>query len=201
MYTDGTIALTPFEREDLPRVLAWVNDPELCRAVDRVLPVTALEHARWYESLITRTDAVTFAIRFETETIGLCGLKAIHPRSRNAELWIYLGDETRRGQGLGRRAVELLTRFGFDQMNLHRIHLHVADYNTAACRLYLSCGFQEEGRDREHIYIDGKYHDAIRMGLLRTERRVDAPASADRHDVCASSTLTATGEMVQAGIP
>lgn len=59
MFSDGVVALAPFERADLPLVQAWVNGAELCRAIDRVLPVTALEHEHWYETLIQRPDAVT----------------------------------------------------------------------------------------------------------------------------------------------
>jgi len=180
MYSDGVVTLAPFEREDLEQVRAWVNDPELCRAVDRVLPVTRCQHERWYESLIRQKDAVTFAVRCDDPSpgrgrtgaahlIGLCGLKHIHPRHHHAELWIYLGDAASRGRGLGRRAVRLLASFGFQQLNLHRIQLHLAAFNEPARRAYLACGFREEGRDREHVFLDGRYHDAIRMGLLRSE--------------------------------
>lgn len=200
MFSDGVVTLSPFERGDLPTVLAWVNDFELCRAIDRVLPVTQLEHEKWYEALILRPDAVTFAIR-QTRAraaardpiraraaargqvrarpvargpagaglLGLCGLKDMHRRHRRAELWIYIGDAARRGQGLGRRSVQLLARYGFDQLNLHRIYLYVPAYNEAAQRTYQACGFHEEGRDRDAIYIDGQYQDVVRMGLLRGE--------------------------------
>lgn len=169
MYSDGVITLAPFEREDLDCVHSWVNDAELARAIDRVLPVTQWEHDRWYESLIARADAVTFAVRHVDQPIGLCGLKGIHPRSRHAELWLYIGEPAKRGLGLGHRAISLLCRFGFEQLNLHRIHLYVAEYNEKALEVYRRCGFREEGRDREHLYLDGAYHDAIRMGLLRRE--------------------------------
>lgn len=169
MYTDGVVTLAPFERDDLPQILAWVNDVALCQAIDRVLPVTSLEHEKWYEELVLQKDAVTFGIRLDASLIGLCGLRGIHPRQRHAELWIYLGDATQREKGLGSRAVRLLVRFGFDQLNLHRIHLYVVAHNTAAQRVYRACGFHEEGRDREHIYSDGRYHDAVRMGILHDE--------------------------------
>ena len=47
MYTDGVITFAPFDKEDLEVVRAWVNDPDLARDVNRVLPVTALEHETW----------------------------------------------------------------------------------------------------------------------------------------------------------
>ena len=171
MYSDGVITLAPFDKEDLELVRAWVNDPDLARDINRVLPVTTLEHEKWYANLVTRTDAVIFAIRHESKTIGLCGLTAIDTRSRHAQFWGFIGEPGRRGQRLGRRAFSLLLQFGFDQLNLHRIHIYVAAFNAASLRACAACGFQEEGRLRDHIYINGAYHDAILMAVLRDECR------------------------------
>lgn len=185
MYTDGVITLAPFEKEDLELVRAWVNDPDLARDVNRVLPVTTLEHEKWYADLVTRADAVTFVIRHESKTIGLCGLKTIDSRNRHAELWLYIGDSGKRGQGLGRRSFALLARFGFDQLNLNRIQIYVAECNTASLRACAACGFQEEGRLRDYIYIDGAYHDAISLAVLRHEHCDVATES--MADVCGSA--------------
>lgn len=35
--------------------------------------------------------------------------------------------------------------------------------------MYESLGFVHEGRRREHLWFDGKYHDEIEMGILRDE--------------------------------
>ena len=171
MFSDGVITFAPFDKEDLELVRAWVNEPDLARDVNRVLPVTSLEHEKWYAELVTRTDAVTFAIRHKSKTIGLCGLKTIDSRNRHAELWLYIGEPPQRGQGLGRRTYALLSRFGFDQLNLNRIHIYVAEYNKASLRACAACGFQDEGRFRDYIYLDGAYHDAISLAVLRHECR------------------------------
>lgn len=181
MIGDGVVTLTAFEREDALRALEWVNDAELCRAVDRVMPVTRLEHERWHDALITRSDAVTFAIRRTNETVGVGGLSKVHVRHRSAELWLYIGLRAARGVGLGRRAVTLLCRFAFERMNLNRVSLYLASYNRAALATYRACGFVEEGRDRDAIFMDGKYHDAIRMGLLSRECTQPPRSLGDEH--------------------
>lgn len=164
-----SVRLKPFEREDALLALEWVNDEELARAVDRALPVTRIEHERWHEALISRPDAVTFAVALDQQPVGVCGLKNQHPRARHAELWIYLGRPEARGRGHGAEAVRLLADFGFRRLNLNRIYLYVAHDNEPALRAYRRCGFREEGRLREHMYRDGAYVDALLMGLLRGE--------------------------------
>lgn len=39
--------------------------------------------------------------------------------------------------------------------------------NERAIRSYLSSGFVEEGRMREHVWLDGRYLDNVIMGVLR----------------------------------
>ena len=192
MYSDGVITLAPFNKEDLELVRSWVNNPDLARDVNRVLPVTAVEHEKWYANLVTRTDQIVFTIRHESKTIGLCSLFEIDTRNCRAEFWGYIGEPARRGQRLGRRAFSLAIRFGFDTLNLHRIHVYVAEYNKASLRACAACGYQEEGRLRDYIYFDGTYHDAISMSVLRGERRdVAASMTVPRNQSCDVTTQPA----------
>ena len=45
------------------------------------------------------------------------------------------------------------------------------DETARHCELGISCGFVEEGRMREHIWLDGRYLDNVLMGILRDEWR------------------------------
>ena len=65
-------------------------------------------------------------------------------RARTASLGIWI-DEERWNEGLGTDAVRTLCRFGFREMNLRRIELHVYDFNERGVRAYEKVGFR--GRD------------------------------------------------------
>lgn len=41
--------------------------------------------------------------------------------------------------------------------------------NERAIRAYRACGFVEEGRMREHVWLAGRYVDNLIMGVLREE--------------------------------
>ena len=64
---------------------------------------------------------------------------------------------------------QLLLKYGFETMHLHRIDLKVLEYNRRAIRCYEKCGFQQEGVLRESAYIDGKFYADILMGILDRE--------------------------------
>ena len=62
-----------------------------------------------------------------------------------------------------------LIRWGFDELNLHRIELSVDPSNAAAIRVYEKLGFRSEGCRREAHFSGGVYIDDLQMGLLRSE--------------------------------
>ena len=171
MISEKRIRLRPLEEGDLDRTRAWVNDPEVARLVNRVAPVSAAEHRAWYQRVTGDRQQVIFAAELlaDQRHVGNCGLKGIDPRVRKAELWMYLGERAIWGQGYGTEVCRALCRFGFARLNLHRIHLYTPAYNGRAVALYEKVGFKKEGLLRQEVFQDGRYSDAVVMGLLREE--------------------------------
>jgi RimJ/RimL family protein N-acetyltransferase len=54
-------------------------------------------------------------------------------------------------------------------MNINKVNLNVYSFNERAIASYVKCGFKVEGRLRQRIFRDGKYHDEVIMGILRSE--------------------------------
>ena len=148
MTGEGTLPQTsasPFEGE-LTRLraieesdLAWINqnfwNPEVTRYLTVVWPEPLAGTRAFWER--TRTSDGTVALLIETlggEPLGVCSLDGIQPRGRTAELGIWI-TEPLWNRGYGTDAVRTLCRFGFREMNLHRISLHVYDFNHAGIRV------------------------------------------------------------------
>jgi RimJ/RimL family protein N-acetyltransferase len=89
--------------------------------------------------------------------------------ARTAEVGLWLLPEMR-GRGLGQDVLRVLVDYGFRSRNLRRVHLQTLARNTAALRCYTAVGFAEEGRLREHAWVEGAYDDIVLMGLLRADR-------------------------------
>lgn len=104
------------------------------------------------------------------EPVGRIGLSAFQWPEAVAMLGMHLFS-AQRGKGYGTDALRVLCAFGFDQLNLHKISLGTWEYNEHARSLYRRMGFVEEGRERDYLFRDGRYHDSIAMGLLRSEWR------------------------------
>lgn len=171
MLKSEHVGLTHITFADLPILLGWINDREQVLFNSAYKPVNEDQHQEWFESILRRPDVVLYGIRLlKTGTlIGSCQLHNINPVHRHAELQIRLGDPAQRGHGYGTEAVRLLLKFGFNDLNLRRIYLHVFNNNLGAIRAYEKAGFVREGLLRKAAFIDGEYLDVVVMGILHED--------------------------------
>jgi len=126
----------------------------------------------WFEDIRAKqgTEQIYVGIFFPDGTlIGDIQLAHINWRNRTADLGFGLAKQKHRGKGYGTDAAITLTRYGFDHLNLIRINSSTLEYNIACQRSLEKCGFVQEGRERQAVYIDGKRWDRLIYGLLRSE--------------------------------
>ena len=136
-------------------------------AVDRT-PLAARE--KDFDKRLEDHEKADFVIEVDGHVIGEIGL---HPhmnrRAGVAHMGVGIYDPEYVGKGYGRDAVMTLLDWSFRILNLRRVALETLATNERAIRAYRACGFVEEGRLREHEYVDGRYVDIVAMGVLRSE--------------------------------
>jgi len=172
MFRGEKVVLRAITREDMERQWVFENDPELWFWDGHTPRPAKLESLlAYYEENIHKPNdnGVSFAIEVDGRYIGHCSLSGIDAVNRTCELSIEIGEKTCWGQGYGRDAIHLLLQYAFDHHNLNRVWLETHSENERAIRCYRACGFVEEGRLRQHLWLDGRFVDRIYMGLLRDE--------------------------------
>jgi RimJ/RimL family protein N-acetyltransferase len=175
---DGKIVrLRGYEKADVDAIMKWINDEEITDLLGGdmlVYPVSAIAEEKFIEASAGPSNTQkNFAIETiaEGKYIGGISFNVIDWRNRSAVVGIVIGDKSLWGKGYGTDAMRVLMRMAFDKMNLHRLGLHVFDYNTRAIASYEKCGFKREGVLREDHFARGKYHDTILMAILESEYR------------------------------
>ena len=168
------IRLRAIEKEDLPRFVVWLNDPEVRRNLQIFQPLSLAQEEVWFKDILQRpVEEQPLVIEIQNadvwQAVGNVGLFAIREADRAAEIGIFIGEKKFWGQGYGTEVMRLMLKHGFNELNLNRIFLRVYATNPRAIRSYEKAGFKPEGRLRQDHFMDGKYIDVILMSVLRSE--------------------------------
>jgi len=167
------VYLRPLDEADLERCLTWINDPKILPLLGRSRPMSRALEREWLLGQYKSDSTMSLAIVLieDDRHIGNTGLHGISPVNRSAEFGILIGEHDAWGHGYGPDAARVILGYGFNQLGLHRIQLHVFSFNERARRAYRKIGFTEEGVQRESVFSDGRWHDTILMSILESEWR------------------------------
>jgi RimJ/RimL family protein N-acetyltransferase len=173
MIEGKIINLRAQEMADLERNQRWINDREVTSFLTMRYQMSLAAEEQWMREH-TRSPQSYANAAFAIETkdgrhIGNCGIHEGTPETRSASVGIMIGEKDCWGQGFGTDAMRTMLRFGFEEMNLHRIQLDVYAFNERARASYRNCGFIDEVCMRQAVFREGRYIDVITMGILRRE--------------------------------
>jgi RimJ/RimL family protein N-acetyltransferase len=166
------IELRRHARENYRLYGEWYGDPEIWRLTSwSASPLSPSAVERLFEDREHSPTDDSFAIHLkgEDEPIGVISLMNISEANASAELSVIVGHPEDRHQGYGAEAIDLILRYGFEDLGLNRVGLSVFEFNEDAISTYEKLGFRDEGRLRNALKRDDAYYDAILMGISRTE--------------------------------
>lgn len=189
MISGDRIELVPLDRRHLESLRHWINDPETAQLLGRAFPVSDVEHERWFESHVQKTDRVFFAIQKIDggDYVGNVWLWDIDWRHRKAEVRVLVGSADSRNAGIGTEALSLITNYAFDHLNLHRVFAYVLSNNHRAKKSFEKAEFIVEGILRSDRWSKGRYIDVYLLGRLKSPNSLEDIAIAQR-TVCSSDS-------------
>jgi ribosomal-protein-alanine N-acetyltransferase len=128
---------------------------------------------------LTMEDAVEFinkilanklewCVEYKGRCIGAARLTVSEVDNR-ARYAVGIFDSSELGRGIGTEITQLVLKYAFEELKLHRVDLRVLEYNKRAIKCYEKCGFIQEGVEREGALIEGKYETDIFMSILDRE--------------------------------
>ncbi|MGA2203085.1 MAG: GNAT family protein [Terriglobales bacterium] len=168
------IVLRTLEPNDADALYRFKNDWESTRSLGGFsYGMSSEDIRRWIAAHTNRAEEIfwSIAVKATNICIGHVALYNVDSRVRKAEFGILIGDRGWWNKGLGSRITAAVLAWGFEQANLHRIHLDVLATNQRAIAVYEKLGFCREGLLRDYEFRDGVFLDVIVMSLLCEEWR------------------------------
>jgi putative acetyltransferase len=162
--THSVVATEERHFESLHRALDIVAREKKYLALTQAPPLE--KSVAFYRSVLAN-DFPHFVALHGEKVLGWCDVSPVfgHSRAHIGILGIALLPEAR-GRGLGAALLQAAIDKSWSR-GLTRIELAVRADNPNAKALYERFGFEHEGLVRRASLIDGVYHDAHAMALLR----------------------------------
>lgn len=166
----GDLKLRPLEREDLKFVHRLNNDAKIMSYWFEEPYEAFVELQELYDKHIHDQSERRFILELDGKMVGLVELMEIDYIHRRAEFQIII-DPKFQGHGYAVSATKLAMKYAFHVLNLHKLYLVVDKVNEKAIHVYEKVGFIREGELIDEFFVDGTYHDAIRMCIFQHQYR------------------------------
>ncbi len=174
LHTDRLI-LRDYALDDLEAVHGFRSDPLVARywtGRPDTLEDTQkfLTRVRESASQQPRTQyRLAVALRETEMVIGGCSLYGMTDAVlREGGIGYYL-NRLFWGRGYATEIASGLLRFGFEQLNLHRIHGDCAPENAASTQVMRKIGMRQEGHQRENYWTGSEWQDSLLFAILDYE--------------------------------
>jgi RimJ/RimL family protein N-acetyltransferase len=177
LYEGRLIRLGPLDHEqDPPLVARWTHDALMRSVLGGVArPLSSENVRRQLEKVEKQMEETknlfhfTIRARDDNRLVGLARIFWIDFHNGTGVLNLGVGDASDRRRGYGSDALNLLLRFAFDELNLHRLSVWPSADNLPFIKMVEKAGFEEEACRREASFHDGSYWDVLHLGLLRSK--------------------------------
>lgn len=167
------IKLRDLQPSDKEYFFPWIKDKDVTRYSLSIFQNMKSndEISIWFDTLLSDKSSYNKAIVDSTneKVIGYAGIANLSKINLSGEYFIFIGDKSYYGNGIGTFVTKEIVKKGFQELRLNRIMLTVSEKNTWAIKAYKSANFKTEGIMRQAFYRDGKFHDKILMSIIREE--------------------------------
>jgi [ribosomal protein S5]-alanine N-acetyltransferase len=131
-------------------------------------PPTTMKQFEAFVNRNSKPDGACFLIcrAHDGAVMGSIALSQIfHGGFRSAYVGYQIGEEFSR-QGYMTEALQLMLRYAFVKLKLHRLEANIQPENAASIALVKRAGFVKEGYSRRYLKISGRWRDHERWAIL-----------------------------------
>jgi RimJ/RimL family protein N-acetyltransferase len=157
------VSLRIMEKEDLPVLQGWDNNPESMGKYEPLRQETRTDLERTYDNL---KDAQWFLVEKKDGT--RIGSVAHFLAAGEIELGYFIVP-TERSKGYAGEAIRIIVDYLFLSKDAVRIQAKADPENIASWKALEKAGFKREGVLRKTFYCRGKWRDDCMYSILREE--------------------------------
>ena len=167
---DGELALRPWTLDDLDAVRLqadqeiedWLGFPSGIAPGEDLRQAIEQQHRGYLDS----RRVVSFLVEHQGVVAGTVEVRQRGEGTGEMSCVMFPGH---RAQGLATRAVQLLIRYAFDELELHRLVAHAEPHNRTLLGIAFRVGLRREGVARAAQQWRGERRDYVQLARLATD--------------------------------
>lgn len=173
MLIGKAVGLRAIEEQDLDQLLEWRNQVEYRRFFREYRELNSAAQKNWFEQIVLHDEHTRMFSIIDLQDgglLGACGLCYIDWVNRCADFSIYIGKNNLYIDDVyAIDAAKTMIRYGFEELNLHRLWSEIYEMDEKKKRLFATLGFIHEATHKETHWTEGKWVDSWYFRLLRNE--------------------------------
>lgn len=158
------IELLKFSSEHLSNTFEWMQNQSLKDTFLLDKEITTESHLIWFKGLNRDSSQTLFAIIFDGVYVGNIGLKNMDYTNKNAEIWIYIGDQNFRGKGIAKHAIIKLEEIFAGEFI--KFYARVADFNLPSIKSFQAANYNIEGILKNDVIFKKRTINILRFYKL-----------------------------------
>ena len=166
------VKMRSLEIEDLPELRDWRNSKSVRMATREYRLLNMINQKNWFEKTHNENPPSSLmfgVINNKKKLIGVCGLTYIDWKNKHAELSLYLNLDNWQTSKEAKDTIIALMKYGFEEINLHRLWAEVFSIAKKNLSLIKKLGFVKEGIFREKLWREGKWWNSEIYSILSSE--------------------------------
>ena len=173
MFLQGKrLYLRPVERNDIPLLQKWINDPEVRKYLNNSFPMSLTDEEKYFERISnsSKNDVTLAVVRMKDNVLlGSVGLHKIDYINGTASTGSMYGRKSEWNKGYATEAKMILLEYAFMTLNLRKICSVAICGNIGSIKHNMNCGYKKEGIRKSHYFCEGKYHDAVMLAVFKKD--------------------------------
>lgn len=157
------IKLEPFEKKDFAQLISWIDSEESLVQFAGPVFTFPLTHDQLADH-VADPNRKSFKVVYKKDNRTIGHAEIYLKFAHTARLCrILIGDPEFRGQGLGKKLVEILLEKAYDEFGANTVELNVYEDNTAAIKCYEKAGFKIQQGEAKTTTVNGQTWASLKM--------------------------------------
>ena len=140
----------------------WMRDEEVLRYLTGRTKAYSHEELKEYIAKTNENPSECLFGIFLKESgvhIGNIKIGGIDPMEKTANVGLLIGNKSMRGKGYATEAIELITRFAFDRLNLTRLTAGMVADNIGSFKAFIKAGYEAMEHSGRQETLNGRIVD------------------------------------------